>query len=62
MKPGYDKFFAEFPYMRKHWLAAVAVDFSYLVIGPWAWMTLSDNSWERGEGKYEVKVEDGGVD
>lgn len=58
--PGYRKFFADNPEMKKYWWAAVVVDFSHIFIGPWAWLTLSDTTWERGEGKYagREKVEE----
>lgn len=48
------KFFANYPYMKKHWWAAVLVDYSPVFIGLEAWRTLSDNTWEHGEGGREV--------
>ncbi|KAE8444648.1 hypothetical protein EG329_014396 [Mollisiaceae sp. DMI_Dod_QoI] len=59
MVPGYHKFFTEYPYMAKYWWAAVLLDFSYVVVGPWAWLTLSDTTWERGEGKFEGQSKEG---
>ncbi|KAF8855410.1 hypothetical protein BDZ45DRAFT_595553, partial [Acephala macrosclerotiorum] len=57
--PGYWTFFNEYPYMTRHWWAAVLVDLSYVVIGPWAWLTLWDTTWERGEGGWTQRaVED----
>ena len=52
--PGYQKFFRAFPYMKKYWWVAVLVDNSYVIIGIWAWMTLSNTTWERGEGGWKV--------
>lgn len=57
--PSYWKFFKEYPYMTRHWWAAVLADFAYVVVGPWAWLTLWDTTWERGEGKWTQRtVED----
>ena len=49
----YVKFFTNYPYTRVRASLggpAVLVDFSPVVIGLEAWRTLSDNSWEHGEG------------
>ncbi|KAE9366737.1 glycosyltransferase family 2 protein [Stipitochalara longipes BDJ] len=50
----YVKFFDNYPYMRRYWWAAVMVDFSPVIIGLQAWRTLSDTSWEHGEGGRKV--------
>lgn len=46
----YRAFVAKYPKMRKHAWAAMLVDFSTILVGNWAIVTLSDNSWEHGEG------------
>ena len=50
----YVKFFKVYPYMRKYWWAAALADFSPVVIGLEAWRTLSDSSWEIGDGGRTV--------
>ncbi|KAI9054622.1 hypothetical protein LZ554_001775 [Drepanopeziza brunnea f. sp. 'monogermtubi'] len=50
----YRSFVASHPHMRKHALAAVLMDFSPLVVGGWALATLSDNSWDVGDGGSRV--------
>ncbi|KAJ5052053.1 uncharacterized protein L3040_001813 [Drepanopeziza brunnea f. sp. 'multigermtubi'] len=50
----YQAFVASHPHMRKHALAAVLMDFSPLVVGGWALATLSDNSWDVGDGRARV--------
>lgn len=44
--PSLRDFFAEHPYMRRYWWAAVGQDFFYVVQDYWCWLTLDDTRWE----------------
>lgn len=42
-------FFAEYPYMRRYWWAAVLGDYGPALVAPWAWLTLGTEEWFLGE-------------
>lgn len=42
-------FFAEYPYMRRSWWAAVLGDYGPVLVAPWAWLTLGTEEWFLGE-------------
>lgn len=42
-------FFAEYPYMRRYWWAAVLGDYGPVLVAPWAWLTLGTEEWFLGE-------------
>ncbi|KAE9364312.1 glycosyltransferase family 2 protein [Stipitochalara longipes BDJ] len=44
--PSYQEFFAEHPYMRRYWWAAVSQDLFYVVQDYVCWLTLDDIRWE----------------
>ncbi|KUI65423.1 hypothetical protein VM1G_01258 [Cytospora mali] len=50
--PGYKKFFKAYPYMltTRNVLAAIACDYSWLIIGIWGLCTLSTDTWVHGDG------------
>lgn len=52
MIPTYRAFWATYPYMfsLRNFLAAVAVDFSPILIGLWGILTISTDSWVHGDG------------
>lgn len=54
---GYKKFFAAYPYMRTpgNILAAIACDYSPLLIGIWGLCTLSTDNWVHGDGTTAKK-------
>ncbi|KAK0101588.1 hypothetical protein ONS95_006752 [Cadophora gregata] len=49
------KFLENYPYMRKYWWVVIMQDFSGLYFNLKAMLTLSDASWERGEGGRNVQ-------
>ena len=49
MIKSYQKFFAEYPYMRRHWWAAVLADYTALLVAPRVWWTIGLEEWCLGE-------------
>ncbi|KAK1756719.1 hypothetical protein QBC47DRAFT_341437 [Echria macrotheca] len=42
-------FFAQYPYMSRHWWAAVGVDYLAIILSPRVWLTLGTEEWHLGE-------------
>lgn len=49
MVPGYRAFFDSYPFMRRHWWAAVLADHICTLLQPWIWLTLGVDEWYTGE-------------
>lgn len=49
MTRSYPKFFAAYPYMRRHWWAAVLADYTALLVAPRVWWTIGLEEWCLGE-------------
>lgn len=48
-------FFAEYPYMRRYWWAAVLGEYGPVLVAPWAWLTLGTEEWFLGENVEQKK-------